>query len=311
LIRVKSRREISLYRFAFKIPWTHYGRFDMQREFRSIVAATTLAVGMIFASSANAAPGGVKVGTLTCDVASGWGFVFGSSRDLHCVFAPDNRGTEHYTGTISKFGVDIGYTDGGVLVWGVFAPSSDLRPGALDGDYVGATANATVGIGIGANALIGGGDKSIALQPLSVEGNTGLNVAAGIGAISLHAEAQPPAPPPPPPPAVKTFIVFFDFNQSDLTVQAQSIVADAVRIAKSSGFVRVHVTGHTDTVGSDSYNQALSIRRAQAVKDEMVHDGLDADGISVEGMSFRDPLVTTGPGVREPQNRRAVIDLGG
>ena len=76
-------------------------------------------------------------------------------------------------------------TEGGVLVWGVFAPTSDLRQGALQGDYAGASAQATVGLGVGANALIGGLDKSIALQPLSVEGSKGLNVAAGIGAISL------------------------------------------------------------------------------------------------------------------------------
>ena len=124
----------------------------------------------------------------------------------------------------------------------------------------------------------------------------------------------PPPPPPPPPavvPAVKTFIVFFDFDKSNLTEKAQEVVAEAVRVAKANGFVKVLVTGHTDTVGSDSYNQALSIRRAQSVKDEMVREGLDANGIAIEGKSFHDPLVPTGPGVREPQNRRAVIDLGG
>ena len=283
----------------------------MRKQFRLMIIGAALGVaGMAFAGNANADPSGVKVGTLTCDVASGWGFVFGSSRDLHCTFVPNKLTTEHYTGTISKFGVDIGYTDGGVLVWGVFAPSSDIRAGALDGDYVGATANATVGVGVGANALIGGGDKSIALQPLSVEGNTGLNVAAGIGAISLHAEAAPPPPPAPPPP-VKTFIVFFDFDQSGLTDKALEVIAEAVHTAKANGFVKVMVTGHTDTVGSDDYNQALSIRRAESVKDEMVKEGLDGNGIAVDGKSFHDPLVTTGPDVREPQNRRAVIDLGG
>jgi hypothetical protein len=137
-----------------------------------------------FAAPAAAAPHGVKVGTLTCNVASGWGFVFGSSKDLHCTFR-GTHGAEHYTGSISKYGVDIGYTEGGVLVWGVFAPTSDTRSGALDGDYVGATANATVGVGLGANVLVGGFDRSFALQPLSVSGNTGLNVAAGVGAIRL------------------------------------------------------------------------------------------------------------------------------
>ncbi len=136
------------------------------------------------AAPAQAAPHGVRIGTLTCNVASGWGFVFGSSKDLHCTFRGNAR-HEHYAGTVSKFGVDIGYTEGGVLVWGVFAPSSDVRQGALEGDYAGATASATVGVGVGANVLLGGLDKSIALQPLSVEANKGLNVAAGIGSISL------------------------------------------------------------------------------------------------------------------------------
>ena len=157
-------------------------------KFRLMIGAAVLAAGAVaFAGSADAAPHGVKVGTLTCNVASGWGFVFGSSKDLHCTFRGNRTGGgEHYTGVISKFGVDIGYTEGGVLVWGVFAPSSDIRSGALEGDYAGATASATVGVGLGANVLIGGLDKSFALQPLSVEGNKGLNVAAGVGAISLH-----------------------------------------------------------------------------------------------------------------------------
>ncbi|HEX2760302.1 MAG TPA: DUF992 domain-containing protein, partial [Rhizomicrobium sp.] len=100
---------------------------------------------------------------------------------------PSGRNREHYVGTINKFGVDIGYTEGGILVWGVFAPSSDVGPGALAGTYVGGSAQATVGIGAGANALIGGLNKSIALQPLSLEGSKGLNVAAGIGSITLKA----------------------------------------------------------------------------------------------------------------------------
>jgi Protein of unknown function (DUF992) len=159
----------------------------MQKKFPLSLAAALTAVTLVAASPAYAAPHGVKVGVLTCDVSSGWGFVFGSSKDLHCTFQPNNRRPERYTGSISKFGIDVGYTDGGVLIWGVFAPSSDLRAGALQGDYGGATASATVGVGAGANVLVGGLDKSIALQPLSIEGNTGLNVAAGIGAISLQA----------------------------------------------------------------------------------------------------------------------------
>jgi hypothetical protein len=153
-------------------------------KFRLMIGTAATVAVLACAGAANAAPAGIRVGDLTCNVASGWGFVFGSSKDLHCTYR-GNGHREHYTGTISKFGVDIGYTEGGVLVWGVFAPTSDMRQGALEGNYVGASAQANVGIGIGANALIGGLDKSIALQPLSVEGSKGLNVAAGIGSISL------------------------------------------------------------------------------------------------------------------------------
>ena len=154
------------------------------KTFRLMLGAAVAVAGLAIASTADAAPHGVRVGDLTCNVASGWGFVFGSSKDLHCTYR-GNGHREHYVGSISKFGVDIGYTEGGVLVWGVFAPTSDMRKGALEGDYVGASAQATVGLGAGANVLVGGLDKSFALQPLSVEGNKGLNVAAGIGSISL------------------------------------------------------------------------------------------------------------------------------
>jgi hypothetical protein len=159
-------------------------RSDMNTHFRMMLAAAT-AVAALGAGAAQAAPAGVKVGTLTCNVAAGAGFVFGSSKNLSCSYQPTKASVERYSGTISKWGVDIGYTGKGKLVWAVVAPTSDVRPGALEGEYAGASAQANVGVGLGANALIGGLDKSVALQPLSVEGSTGLNVAAGIGQISL------------------------------------------------------------------------------------------------------------------------------
>src|SRR6185312_16222846 len=150
------------------------------KSFHLMVGAAVAVAGLAFASAADAAPAGVKVGDLTCNVSSGFGFIFGSSKDLHCTYRPSAHPREHYVGTVNKFGVDIGYTEGGVLIWGVFAPASE-------GTYAGATASATVGVGLGANVLVGGLDKSIALQPLSIQGNKGLNVAAGIGSISLKA----------------------------------------------------------------------------------------------------------------------------
>ena len=122
--------------------------------------------------------------------------------------------------------------------------------------------------------------------------------------------AEVPPAPPAPPPAVRKYIVFFDFDKSNLTMEARQVVGAAVSTAKETGMVRVLVTGHTDTVGSDRYNQALSERRAASVKSEIVGLGLNESDVTTVGKSFSEPLVATGPGVREPQNRRAVIDLG-
>src|SRR5262249_2996167 len=116
--------------------WLHDRRLpDMLKSIRVMLGAAVAAGALACAGAADAAPAGVKVGNLTCNVASGWGFIFGSSKDLHCTFRGNRDHNEHYVGSIDKFGVDIGYTEGGVLVWGVFAPSSDIRPGALEGGY--------------------------------------------------------------------------------------------------------------------------------------------------------------------------------
>ncbi len=150
------------------------------------LGAIGLAAGVSAQGTPARAQANVRVGTLSCNVAGGWGFIFGSSKSLRCTFSGAPGHYDHYAGSISKFGVDIGYTQGGVLVWGVFAPTTSLAPGALSGSYVGATGSATVGVGVGANVLVGGSHRTISLQPVSIEGNTGLNVAAGIGAINLR-----------------------------------------------------------------------------------------------------------------------------
>ena len=130
-----------------------------------------------------------KIGYLSCHVASGWGFIFGSSRKLECTYTPAETGKkiERYNGSISKFGADIGYLQSAVMLWTVVAPGMKIteHPGLLAGHYGGATASATVGLGLGGNVLVGGMDGSISLQPLSIEGNTGLNVAAGVAMLDL------------------------------------------------------------------------------------------------------------------------------
>lgn len=130
---------------------------------------------------------GVKIGVLKCNVSQGTGFVFGSSRKLRCVYVPTDAGRrEFYVGTINKWGIDIGYIKEGTMIWAVFAPASSVRRGALAGDYGGISADLAVGYGVGANALIGGFKKSVALQPLSIQGIKGFNVAAGVTALNLR-----------------------------------------------------------------------------------------------------------------------------
>jgi outer membrane protein OmpA-like peptidoglycan-associated protein len=118
-----------------------------------------------------------------------------------------------------------------------------------------------------------------------------------------------PPPTPPQPVAPKQFIVFFGFNKSNLTSDAQRVVAEAAAAAKQSGSASILVTGHTDTVGSNRYNDRLSMRRANAVKDELVRQGIGAGQISAIGKGETELLVQTGDNVKEPQNRRATIDL--
>jgi hypothetical protein len=157
----------------------------LHRTILGAVAAASLA--LVASAPAHAQDGsGVRVGVLTCNVSSGFGLIFGSSKEVNCVFSRDGRDVAHYQGHIDKFGVDIGYTAGGVMVWGVIAPSAGIPAGSLDGTYGGVTASATAGVGAGANLLVGGSNRTISLQPLSVEGNTGLNVAGGIAGLSLH-----------------------------------------------------------------------------------------------------------------------------
>jgi hypothetical protein len=154
---------------------------------------SALALSLCLFSPHAHADAGIKVGVLTCHEASGWGFIVTSTRDLRCVFSPNSGESFHYLGHISKFGVDLGYQGAAVIIWTVFAPTTNVNPADLAGNYAGATANVAIGIGAGANVLIGGSNQSISLQPVSIEGGTGLNVAAGIGSIGLQYQ-QPQVP---------------------------------------------------------------------------------------------------------------------
>ena len=147
--------------------------------------ASLLASAVVLLPAVSSAQSAVKVGTLRCNVSAGLGLVITSSRDMSCTFRPSRGRREAYRGTIRRFGLDIGATSRGVLVWGVVAETRRPLKGALAGEYVGATAEATAGVGLGVNALVGGSGRAYSLQPISVEGQLGLNLAAGVAQLTL------------------------------------------------------------------------------------------------------------------------------
>jgi len=129
-----------------------------------------------------------KLGLLECSVAPSVGLIFGSSKTMDCRFTSSGNRVEFYGGSIDRLGIDIGFTTQQVVAWAVLAPVTvGYSPGALAGGYGGVSAEATVGLGLGANVLVGGFGRSFVLQPLSVQAQTGANIAAGITAVTLTA----------------------------------------------------------------------------------------------------------------------------
>lgn len=149
----------------------------------AVLAAMTLATALT--PPAEAQPARIQVGTLNCSLSSSVGLVVTSQRNVNCIFRSDNAPDEAYAGTMTRVGLDVGVTTGGVIIWAVFA-NTNRYTGMLAGNYVGATAEASIAVGLGANVLVGGSNGSVALQPLSVQGQVGFDLAAGIGELKLH-----------------------------------------------------------------------------------------------------------------------------
>jgi Protein of unknown function (DUF992) len=156
--------------------------------FRSDIAGAVMgaaALALVATTTADAQSDRVQAGTLECSLSSSIGMVVGSQRNVACNFKPNGGPPEAYVGTLSRVGLDVGVTGGGAIIWGVFS-STNLYSGMLTGTYVGATAEMSIAAGLGANVLVGGSNRAVALQPVSVQGQVGLNIAAGVGTLELH-----------------------------------------------------------------------------------------------------------------------------
>lgn len=149
---------------------------------KSLLALAAVAAATLATVPAEAR---VRAGVLTCQVAPGVSVVVGSQKSVNCQFKSARGYTERYVGRVTRVGLDVGFTTGGTLVWAVYAPSRRGR-GVLAGEYGGASAEATVGAGVGANALIGGSNRSITLQPLSVGAQQGLDLAVAVSGLQLE-----------------------------------------------------------------------------------------------------------------------------
>jgi hypothetical protein len=150
---------------------------------------TAIAAGAMLAAGALATPATaqthVKIGLLTCATGPTIGLIIASTEKARCTFHPDVGENENYSGHIRKFGLEVGVEAGSVIVWAVFSPQQGYAPGSLAGVYIGATAEASLVVGLGANVLIGGSKKQFALQPLSVQAQAGVNIAVGVGELDL------------------------------------------------------------------------------------------------------------------------------
>jgi hypothetical protein len=156
---------------------------------RSLMSAAIAAIMLVAASTgafAQQPMQPVQVGILECRGGASIGFVIGSVTNLGCVLRAEGMPEDRYVATVRKVRLDLGITQESALAWGVFAPVARLGPGDLSGNYVGAQGSASVGVGLGGNVLVGGSANSIALQPLSVQGQIGLNVAAGLESLELR-----------------------------------------------------------------------------------------------------------------------------
>jgi hypothetical protein len=159
----------------------------MLQRTRAVVACLVFTAILAAGSMPAAAQGNtVRQGVLTCRTSASVGLVIGSRQRLACQFRSETGKIQNYVGTIGRLGLDLGVTAGGVMTWVVLASTPTIHSGALAGEFIGASGDISVGVGVGANLLIGGTRKSVSLHPLSVEGQVGANLALGVARMKLQ-----------------------------------------------------------------------------------------------------------------------------
>ncbi len=281
----------------------------------AVALMTTLAV-MAASVSESRADGTLILGTLACHkTGPGQTYLIFSTHPVRCTYEGVG-GPQAYAGTSGiALGVDLDFGQQAGMAYLVMGGSSVAKD-SLVGTFVGGKASATVGLGLSAQAGLAGAGNNFTLVPFGLGGQAmGFGASAGIGYLQLKSAAAPapmaapaaaptPAPAPAARPAPRGYLVFFDWDKADLTAEAKRVLATVAEDAKRGNVVRIRATGHADRSGPDAYNMKLSLRRAVAVKGELVRLGLSEKDIAVVAKGETEPLVPTADGVREPQNRR-------
>jgi hypothetical protein len=153
-----------------------------------LLATFGLAAALAVPAAAQAPQSWAQVGGLSCKVNPNIGFIIAGHQPMECLFTSSipSDPPQAYDGAINTVGLNVGISAGGVLGWAVFAPTSGVPAGALAGDYVGVSGDIGLGVGVGANVLLGGSGRTVALQPLSLQGSVAVNVVLGMSSLSLH-----------------------------------------------------------------------------------------------------------------------------
>ena len=155
--------------------------------YRLLLAPFALVATLAMPAAAQAPQSWTQVGALSCQVDPNVGFIIVGSQSMRCLFTPNtSQEREAYAGALNTVGLNVGISAGGVLGWAVFAPTAGLPHGALAGEYVGVSGDVGIGLGAGANVLLGGSNRTVALQPISLQGSIALNVVAGVSSLKLR-----------------------------------------------------------------------------------------------------------------------------
>ncbi len=271
---------------------------------KKLLMSLAVAVAMLFAVGGQAKADGYLDGVLTCNqTGPGVTYVLFSSEPVTCHYA--GVGTpQTYTGTMGVLlGVDLEFAQKRSMAYWVWGGASTSP--ALIGNYVGVRGSATLLAGPAVQAGLAGAGNGFELVPVGL-GVQEVGIGATAGLAYLHLTNAGPMPM-----MAQTFVVYFNFNKSDLTGDGQKVVDNAAAYYKKTGSLKVAVAGYTDTSGTAAYNMGLSHRRADTVRAALIKDGVPAAAITTAWYGKTNLAVPTPDGVKEPRNRRATIAVSG